>query len=74
MPQEKHRSLNRNIPEALTIRGTDAKECPFPWVSKCVRLSDALVGDLRGEDGHLESGEIATATPKIFPALLEALR
>src|SRR5512145_2937197 len=33
-----------------------------------------LVGDLRGDDGYLESGEIACATPKIFPALLEALR
>jgi myo-inositol-1(or 4)-monophosphatase len=33
-----------------------------------------LVGDLRGEDGYLESGEIATATPKIYAALLEALR
>ena len=33
-----------------------------------------LVGDLRGEDGYLESGEIACATPKIFPSLLEALR
>jgi myo-inositol-1(or 4)-monophosphatase len=33
-----------------------------------------LVADLRGEGGYLESGEIATATPKIFPALLEALR
>jgi myo-inositol-1(or 4)-monophosphatase len=33
-----------------------------------------LVGDLRGDAGYLESGEIATATPKIYPALLEALR
>ena len=33
-----------------------------------------LVSDLRGEDGYLESGEIACATPKVFPALLEALR
>ena len=33
-----------------------------------------LVGDLHGEDGYLDSGEIATATPKVFPALLEALR
>src|SRR5919106_1896513 len=30
-----------------------------------------LVGDLRGDAGYLESGEIATATPKIYPALLE---
>jgi myo-inositol-1(or 4)-monophosphatase len=33
-----------------------------------------LVGDLRGEAGYLESGEIATATPKIYATLLEALR
>jgi myo-inositol-1(or 4)-monophosphatase len=33
-----------------------------------------LVGDLRGDAGYLESGEIAAATPKVFPALLEALR
>jgi myo-inositol-1(or 4)-monophosphatase len=33
-----------------------------------------LVGDLRGEDGYLGSGEIACATPKVFPGLLEALR
>ena len=33
-----------------------------------------LVGDLRGEQGYLESGDISAATPKIFPALLEALR
>jgi hypothetical protein len=32
------------------------------------------VGDLRGEAGYLESGEIACATPKVFPGLLEALR
>jgi myo-inositol-1(or 4)-monophosphatase len=33
-----------------------------------------LVGDLRGEDGYLESGEIACATPKICASLLEALK
>jgi myo-inositol-1(or 4)-monophosphatase len=32
-----------------------------------------LVGDLRGEPGYLESGEILAATPKIFPPLIEAL-
>jgi myo-inositol-1(or 4)-monophosphatase len=32
-----------------------------------------LVGDLRGEAGYLESGEICAATPKIFPLLVEAL-
>jgi myo-inositol-1(or 4)-monophosphatase len=33
-----------------------------------------LVGDLRGDQGFLESGDICAATPKVFPALLEALR
>jgi myo-inositol-1(or 4)-monophosphatase len=33
-----------------------------------------LVGNLQGEDGWMESGEIACATPKIYAALLEALR
>src|SRR5262245_17809578 len=33
-----------------------------------------LVGDLRGDAGYLDSGEIAAATPKVFPAFLEALR
>ena len=39
-----------------------------------IQEAGGLVGDLRGEDGYLESGEIACATPKVFPALLEALR
>ena len=38
-----------------------------------IQEAGGLVGDLRGEDRYLESGEIACATPKIFPALLEAL-
>ena len=33
-----------------------------------------LVGDLRGEQTYLDSGDITAATPKIYPALLEALR
>ena len=33
-----------------------------------------LVGDLKGEQGYLDSGDISAATPKIYPALLEALR
>jgi myo-inositol-1(or 4)-monophosphatase len=39
-----------------------------------IQEAGGLVGDLRGDEGYLESGEIACATPKIFPALLEALR
>ena len=33
-----------------------------------------LVSDLQGEDHFLDGGEIACATPKIFPAFLELLR
>jgi myo-inositol-1(or 4)-monophosphatase len=33
-----------------------------------------LVGDLDGEDGYLDKGEIAAATPKVFPQLLAALK
>jgi myo-inositol-1(or 4)-monophosphatase len=33
-----------------------------------------LVSDLQGEEGYLAKGEIACATPKVFPGLLEALR
>jgi myo-inositol-1(or 4)-monophosphatase len=39
-----------------------------------IQEAGGLVGDLRGEGGYLESGEIACATPKVFPGLLEALR
>ncbi|HWM45129.1 MAG TPA: inositol monophosphatase family protein [Burkholderiales bacterium] len=39
-----------------------------------IQEAGGLVGDLGGEAGYLESGEIACATPKVFPALLEALR
>ena len=39
-----------------------------------IQEAGGLVGDLRGDDGYLESGEIACATPKVFPALLEALK
>ena len=39
-----------------------------------IQEAGGLVADLSGEDGYLKSGEIACATPKIFPSLLEALR
>jgi hypothetical protein len=32
------------------------------------------VGDLEGDAGFMESGDICAATPKIFAAMLEALR
>jgi myo-inositol-1(or 4)-monophosphatase len=39
-----------------------------------IQESGGLVGDLSGESDYLEKGEIAAATPKIFPALLESLK
>jgi myo-inositol-1(or 4)-monophosphatase len=49
---------------------------PWDMAAGALMIQEAggLVGDLRGEGGYLESGEIACATPKIFPTLLEALR
>jgi myo-inositol-1(or 4)-monophosphatase len=38
-----------------------------------IQEAGGLVGDLRGDAGYLESGEICAATPKIFPVLVEAL-
>ncbi len=39
-----------------------------------IQESGGLIGDLQGEAGFMESGDVCAATPKIFPALLEALR
>jgi myo-inositol-1(or 4)-monophosphatase len=39
-----------------------------------IQEAGGLVGDLRGETGYLDSGEIACATPKVYPTLLETLR
>jgi len=49
---------------------------PWDMAAGALMIQEAggLVGDLGGEPGYLESGEIAAATPKIFTALLEALR
>ena len=38
-----------------------------------IQEAGGLVGDLGGEAGYLESGDIAAATPKVFPQLLAAL-
>jgi myo-inositol-1(or 4)-monophosphatase len=38
-----------------------------------IQEAGGLVGDLAGESGWLEKGEIAAATPKAFPELLKAL-
>jgi myo-inositol-1(or 4)-monophosphatase len=38
-----------------------------------VQEAGGLVGDLAGEPGYLDKGDIAAATPKVFPDLLRAL-
>src|SRR4029434_4457999 len=38
-----------------------------------IQEAGGLVGDLGGESGFMESGDLCAATPKIFPAMLEAL-
>jgi myo-inositol-1(or 4)-monophosphatase len=49
---------------------------PWDMAAGALMIQEAggLVGDLRGDSGFLESGEITCATPKIYPTLLEALR
>ena len=49
---------------------------PWDMAAGALLIQEAggLVGDLNGDDGYLERGEIATATPKVFPQLLEALK
>jgi myo-inositol-1(or 4)-monophosphatase len=49
---------------------------PWDMAAGALLIQEAggLVGDLQGEQTYLESGDIAAATPKVFPALLEALR
>ena len=49
---------------------------PWDMAAGALLIQEAggLVGDLQGEQTYLESGDIAAATPKVFTALLEALR
>jgi myo-inositol-1(or 4)-monophosphatase len=48
---------------------------PWDMAAGALLIQEAggLVGDLTGEAGYLDRGEIAAATPKVFPQLLEAL-
>jgi len=39
-----------------------------------IQEAGGMVADLQGGGGYLDRGEIATATPKVMPQLLEALR
>src|ERR671939_114277 len=47
---------------------------PWDMAAGALLIQEAggLVGDLKGEQSYLESGDIAAATPKIFTALLDA--
>jgi myo-inositol-1(or 4)-monophosphatase len=49
---------------------------PWDMAAGALLIQEAggLVGDLQGEAHFLESGDICTAAPKLFPAMLEALR
>ncbi|HKQ29203.1 MAG TPA: inositol monophosphatase family protein, partial [Burkholderiales bacterium] len=49
---------------------------PWDMAAGALLIQEAggLVGDLKGEAGFMESGDICAATPKLFPTLLEALR
>ena len=49
---------------------------PWDMAAGALLITEAggLVGDLQGEQTFMQSGDIAASTPKVFPALLEALR
>ena len=49
---------------------------PWDMAAGALLIQEAggLVGDLAGEDQYLDKGEIAAATPKVFPTLLESLK
>jgi myo-inositol-1(or 4)-monophosphatase len=49
---------------------------PWDMAAGALLIQEAggLVGDLEGEQTYMESGDIATATPKLFTQLLAALR
>jgi myo-inositol-1(or 4)-monophosphatase len=49
-----------------------------PWDTAAgallIQEAGGLITDLKGEGDFLESGDVAAGTPKVFPALLEAMR
>src|SRR4029079_19178553 len=49
---------------------------PWDMAAGALLIQEAggLVGDLKGDTGWLESGDIAAATPKVFTQLLAALK
>jgi len=48
---------------------------PWDMAAGALLIQEAggLVGDLSGDQGYMRSGDIAAATPKVFPQLLQAL-
>jgi myo-inositol-1(or 4)-monophosphatase len=48
---------------------------PWDMAAGALMIQEAggLVGNLSGDGDYLESGDIAAATPKVFPPLLAAL-
>ena len=48
---------------------------PWDMAAGALLIQEAggLVGDLGGDSGYLDKGEIAAATPRVFPQLLESL-
>jgi myo-inositol-1(or 4)-monophosphatase len=49
---------------------------PWDMAAGALLIQEAggLVGDLKGEAGFMESGDVCAAAPKIFPTMLEALK
>jgi len=49
---------------------------PWDMAAGALLIQEAggLVGDLKGDQTYMESGDIVAATPKVFTSLLEALR
>jgi myo-inositol-1(or 4)-monophosphatase len=49
---------------------------PWDMAAGALLIQEAggLVGDLKGDQTYMESGDIVAATPKVFASLLEALR
>jgi len=49
---------------------------PWDMAAGALMIQEAggLVGNLQGDSGYLESGDIAAATPKVLPQLLAALK
>ena len=49
---------------------------PWDMAAGALLIQEAggLVADLQGDQGFLETGDVCAATPKVFPALLQALQ